>query len=90
MMRSMASVCLKLSNLTSLPCLRTFFQLHHNQSASLHHISFFSKMCVLLFLSFLSKKCVLFMSFFVNEAIYNHHVMTDGEILYIGQASQFS
>ena len=40
----MASVCLKLSNLTTLPCFHTFFQLHHDQSSSLHRISFFPKM----------------------------------------------
>ena len=41
---------LKLSNLTSLPCFRTFFQLHHDQSSSLHHTSFFFQkyFCLLL------------------------------------------
>ena len=29
MIWSVASVCLKLSNLTTLPCFHTFFHLHH-------------------------------------------------------------
>ena len=36
-------MCLKICNLTSLPSFLTFFQLHHNQSSTLHHISFFPK-----------------------------------------------
>ena len=32
------SVCLKLSNLTSLSCFHYFFQLHHDPSSTLHHI----------------------------------------------------
>ena len=34
-------MCVKLSNLTSLPCFHSFFQPHRDQSSSLHHISFF-------------------------------------------------
>ena len=37
-------MCLKLSNLTSLPCFHSLFQLHHDQSSTLHRISFFPKM----------------------------------------------
>ena len=63
----------KLINLTSLPCFRTFFQLYHDQSSTLHHISFFffsENVFCLLFLSFLSTKLFLHI----------YHVVTGGEI----------
>ena len=44
-----------LSNLTSLPCFHSFFQLHHDQSSSLHHISLFSKMFLFLFVIYCRK-----------------------------------
>ena len=70
MMRSVASVCLKLSNLTILPCFRTFFQLHHNQSSILHPLHLKKKNCCLLFLSFLSLKLFL----------HNYNAMTASEM----------
>ena len=55
MISSVASVFLKLCNLTSLPCFHTFFQLHHDQSSSLQSISFFSKNVFVCYFFFVNK-----------------------------------
>ena len=64
MMRSVASVCLKLSNLTSLPCFHTFFQLHHDQSSTLHH--FFFQKCFFLLLEVNICKGVMYKKLCLN------------------------
>ena len=47
----------RLINLTSLPCFRTFFQLHHGQSSTLHSMSFFqTNFVVVISVLFLSTK----------------------------------